>query len=147
MLHTFPNTGYHVPPCHTDRYTSTLIDLHTEFNWPFSDFAKTEQELELVSSLFSFDCKKAPQDVQLELIDIQWDQALNQKFTPSTLDNFCGSLKEPQFRNMRRQAQRMLILFGSTYVCEQNMLFIIHSVKYFTVIIHWLVTVTQVTEI
>eukprot|EP00064_Thunnus_orientalis_P021430 superscaffoldBa00006493_g21593 len=67
-----------VPPCHTDRYTTTLTDLHIEFNRRFSDFAKIEQELELVSSPLSFDSEKVSPDVQLDLIDIQCDPALKQ---------------------------------------------------------------------
>ncbi|XP_034547514.1 general transcription factor II-I repeat domain-containing protein 2-like [Notolabrus celidotus] len=109
-----------VPLCQSNSYSITLTDLHSEFNRRFSDFAKIEHELDLVSSPFSFDREKAPVDVQLELIDIQCDPALKEKFTTSTLDHFYCSLKETQFPNMRRHAQRMLVLFGSTYVCEQT---------------------------
>ncbi len=58
-----------IPSCHTSRYTTTLTDLHMEFNWCLSDFAKTERELELVSDPISFDRgKKGPFDAQLGLI-------------------------------------------------------------------------------
>ena len=109
-----------VPPGHTDRYSTTLTHLHTEFNRRFADFEKIEPELELVSTPFSFHSEKAPPDVQLELIDIQCDPSLKEKFSTSTLDSFYGSLNETQFPNLRRHARRMLVLFGSTYVCEQT---------------------------
>ena len=57
--------------------------------------------------------------MQLELIDIQCDLTLKDKFSTSTLDSFYGSLNEMQFPNLHRHARRMPVLFGSTYVCEQ----------------------------
>lgn len=73
-----------------------------------------------MSTPFSFDSEKVPPDVQLELIDIQCDLTLKEKFSTSTLDSFYGSLNETQFPNLRRHARRMLVLFGSTYVWEQT---------------------------
>lgn len=92
-------------PCHTDKYATTLTDLHTEFNRRFSNFAKIENELKLVSLPLLFDSEKAPPDVQLELINIQCDPALKEKFTSCTLENFYGSLKETQFPNLRRHTE------------------------------------------
>lgn len=109
-----------VPSRLTVKYTTTLEDLHTEFNRRFSDFGKIEKEMELVSAPFSFDSDQAPPDAQLELIDMQCDPTLKEKFTSSSLDRFYGALNEGKFPNMRRHAQRMLVLFGSTYVCEQT---------------------------
>ncbi|KAL2092913.1 hypothetical protein ACEWY4_012711 [Coilia grayii] len=104
----------------TVKYTTALDDLHTEFNRRFSDFGKIEKEMELVASPFNFDSAQAPPEAQLELIDMQCDPALKEKFTSSSLHKFYGALNENQFPNMRKHAQRMLVLFGSTYVCEQT---------------------------
>ncbi|KAG1927222.1 EPM2A-interacting protein [Pimephales promelas] len=109
-----------VPSRLTVKYTTTLEDLHTEFNRRFSDFGKIEKEMELESGPFSFDSDQVPPDAQLELIDMQCDPSLKEKFTSSSLDRFYGALSEGKFPNMRRHAQRMLVLFGSTYVCEQT---------------------------
>ena len=38
----------------------------------------------------------------------------------SGLNDFYASLNETAFPNLRRTAQKMLVLFGSTYVCEQT---------------------------
>ena len=60
-----------------------------------------------------------PRDVQHQLIDLQPDAALAEHFySASTLD-FYSSLKEENFSRMRRHAQKMLVLFGSTYTCQQ----------------------------
>lgn len=40
----------------------------------------------------------------------------------ASLLEFYSSLKEENFPNMRRHAQKMLVLFGSTYICEQTFL-------------------------
>ena len=119
FTHFPPLAALNVPPCHTDRCSTTLT-LHTEFNLHFSDFEKIEPEL--VSTPFSFDSEKASPDVQLDLSDIQCDLTLKEKFNTSKLDSFYGygSLNETQFPNLRRHARRMLVVFGSTYVWEQT---------------------------
>ncbi|KAK7886617.1 hypothetical protein WMY93_026238 [Mugilogobius chulae] len=62
----------------------------------------------------------APSDVQMELIDLQSDTLLAEKFRSVPLNEFYSSLKEENFPHMRRHAQKILVLFGSTYVCEQT---------------------------
>ncbi|XP_071059504.1 general transcription factor II-I repeat domain-containing protein 2B-like [Pseudochaenichthys georgianus] len=62
----------------------------------------------------------APTDVQLELIDLQSDSLLKEHFKSASLLEFYSALKEENFPNMRRHAQKMLVLFGSTYTCEQT---------------------------
>ncbi|XP_024144372.1 general transcription factor II-I repeat domain-containing protein 2A-like [Oryzias melastigma] len=57
----------------------------------------------------------AASDVQLELIDLQSDAVLAEQFKSVSLLEFYSSLKEENFPNMRRHAQKMLVLFGSTY--------------------------------
>lgn len=62
----------------------------------------------------------APIDVQLELIDLQSDTVLAEHFKSASLLEFYSSLKEENFPNMRKRAQKMLVLLGSTYTCEQT---------------------------
>nr|XP_033932408.1 general transcription factor II-I repeat domain-containing protein 2B-like [Pseudochaenichthys georgianus] len=59
----------------------------------------------------------APSDVQLELIDLQSDAVLAEHFKSASLLDFYSSLEEENFPNSRRHAQKMLVLFGSTYIC------------------------------
>ncbi len=103
-----------------ERYSSTLINLHAEFCRRFTDFAKIESELELVSCPLSFDSEKAPPNTQLELIDMQCDSTLKEKFQTAPVNQFYASLSEKCFPNIKKHAQRMFVLFGSTYVCEQT---------------------------
>ena len=62
----------------------------------------------------------ASSDVQLELIDLQSDAVLAEHFKSQPLLNFYSSLKQEKFRNIKRYAQKMFVLFGSTYICEQT---------------------------
>ncbi|XP_058846468.1 general transcription factor II-I repeat domain-containing protein 2A-like [Acipenser ruthenus] len=103
-----------------DRYSNILSDLHGEFSRRFSDFEKIEKTLELVSCPLSFDYEKAPEELQLELIELQCDSTVKEKYHSQTLDKFYASLNETKFPNIRNVAQKILVLFASTYVCEQT---------------------------
>ena len=72
--------------------------------------------MQLVSSPFTCSVDSAPTDVQLELIDLQSDSLLKEHFKSASLLEFYSALKEENFPNMRRHAQKMLVLFGSTYI-------------------------------
>lgn len=73
-----------------------------------------------MSCPFSQDLETVPQELQLELIDLQCDMVLKDKFNSLKLDEFYASLSAAKFPNIWKMAQRMLVLFGSTYVCEQT---------------------------
>ena len=89
-----------------------LGDLHSEFSRRFKDFKNIENEIHLISSPFVCNVNNAPIDVQLELIDLQSDPVLAEHFKSASLLEFYSSLKE-NFLNMRKRAQKMLVLFGS----------------------------------
>ena len=102
------------------KYSKSLEDLHGEFCRRFSDFEKIGKSLQLVSCPLSQDPETAQYELQLELIDIQSDSVFKEKFNSLKLNDFYASLNEATFPNLRRTAQKMLVLFGSTYVCEQT---------------------------
>ncbi|KAM4043630.1 general transcription factor II-I repeat domain-containing protein 2B-like [Anomaloglossus baeobatrachus] len=104
---------------HLDKYSSMFAALHDEFSRRFDDFKAVEREMHMISSPFTCCVDNAPSDVQLELIDLQSDNLLAEGFKSGSLLEFY-SLREENFPNIRRHAQRMLVLFGSTYVCEQT---------------------------
>lgn len=94
--------------------------LRDEFSRRFQDFKKVEDEMQLVSSPFTCSVDSAPTNVQLELTDLQSDSLLKEHFKSASLPEFYSALKEENFPNMRRRAQKMLVLCGSTYICEQT---------------------------
>lgn len=76
--------------------------------------------MHMVSSPFNCSVDDAPSEVQMELIDLQSDILLAEHFRSVSLLDFYSSLKEENFPHLRRHAQRILVLFGSTYNCEQT---------------------------
>ena len=102
------------------RYSSMLEALHVEYSRRFQDFRKMESEMYFISSPLTFNVDDAPSDVQLELIDLQSDAVLAEHFKSQPLLNFYSSLKQEKFPNIKRHAQKMFVLFGSTYICEQT---------------------------
>ena len=73
-----------------------------------------------MSCPLSQDPKPAQPELQLELIDLQSDSVFKENFNSLKLNDFYASLNDATFPNLRRTAQKMLVLFGSTYVCEQT---------------------------
>lgn len=102
------------------KYSESLDALHGEFCRRFLDFDKIDKSLQLVAFPLSQDPETAPEELQLELIDLQSDPALKEKFSSLKLNDFYASLNDAAFPNLRRKAQMMLALFGSTFVCEQT---------------------------
>lgn len=108
------------PDDHLQKYSTMLEALHAEFSGPFQDFKTLEGEMHMVSSPFNCSVDDAPSEVQMEPIDRQSDTLLAELFRSVSLLDFYSSLKEENFPHLRRHAQRILVLFGSTYHCEQT---------------------------
>jgi 17beta-estradiol 17-dehydrogenase/3beta-hydroxysteroid 3-dehydrogenase/mitotic-spindle organizing protein 1 len=79
--------------------------------------------MEPESMLFAFplkvDIEKAPENLQMELINLQCDTNLNQKFSETKLQYFYSYLPKEKIPILRSFGLRMTAMFGSTYVCEQ----------------------------
>ncbi len=105
---------------HLRRYSFMLEALLGEFSRRFQDFKTVESEIHMVSSPFTCCVDNASSDVQMELIDLQSDTLLVEHFRSVLLLEFYSFLKEENFPHMRRHAQKILVLFGSTYVWEQT---------------------------
>ncbi|XP_042206651.1 general transcription factor II-I repeat domain-containing protein 2-like, partial [Homarus americanus] len=70
------------------------------------------------------DFKLIENDLQLELIDMQCDPLLSEQMKTVTLPKFYASLNDCAFPKLKAHAQRMLVLFRSTYIylCKQRRL-------------------------
>ena len=100
-------------------YRKSQDDLNGEFCRGFSDLGKINKSLQLMSCPFTQD-PETPQELQLELTDLQCDTILKEKCNSFKLDGFYVSLSAAKFPNIQKMAQIMLVLFGSTYLYEQT---------------------------
>ena len=94
-----------------------------EFNNCFEDFHKmNEMEFPIFNNPFNFETSQAPVHLQMELIDLQSDSILKEKFKEvdvltfytqyfKSLDNYL------EFK--KKHAARILCMFGSIFLCEQ----------------------------
>ncbi|XP_076736205.1 general transcription factor II-I repeat domain-containing protein 2A-like [Maylandia zebra] len=89
-------------------------------NTSFTHFPTLGTLKEAGAKVKKYNPETAPEELQLELIDLQSNPALKEKFSSLKLNDFYASLNDAAFPNLRRKAQMMLALFGSTFVCEQT---------------------------
>nr|DBA20368.1 TPA: hypothetical protein GDO54_017157 [Pyxicephalus adspersus] len=102
------------------RYAADIASLAGEFKRRFQDFASIEKEISLFSSPFSVDPDDAPDQLQLELIELHCDSELRSRYQQLSLVNFYRQLDKGRFQEIRTLAKKMLSLFGSTYLCEKT---------------------------
>lgn len=100
-------------------YVSQLNRLENEFNKRFEDFKKIEIDLQIFSSPFAVNCEEIAANYQLEIIELQSDDTLKQLFNNSSRLDFYKNLPKHNFPNLIKHAQKMMSMFGSSYLCEQ----------------------------
>jgi len=109
-----------VDPRLNKKYSRQFDALKNEFERRFSDFKTLEKEFKLVTAPFSFHCAKAPNDCQIELIDMQCDLILKETFLNVGPKDFFGGLSEDNIPHLKDFVKKMMVLFGSTDICEQT---------------------------
>ena len=60
------------------KYSTQLCELKNEFEKRFADFKALDNDFALMAAAFSFDCSKASDECQMELINLQSDLALTE---------------------------------------------------------------------
>nr|XP_009861644.1 general transcription factor II-I repeat domain-containing protein 2-like [Ciona intestinalis] len=96
----------------TEKYTNMISALDNEFSRRFADFQKLSAEFDILSSPFTTDFEKVPDALQLELIDLQCDATLKEKFQSKSIDQFYASLRKSKFANLRKMAMKYLFCSG-----------------------------------
>ncbi|CAK8673763.1 unnamed protein product [Clavelina lepadiformis] len=101
------------------KYKVQLDTLAIEFGRRFQDLKNLEPQFNMLSSPFTTEVYSASEDLQLELLDLQANNDLKEKFKSDLLPDFYKSLSDDLFPNLKNFAAKFLTLFGSTYICEQ----------------------------
>ena len=108
-----------VEPERLKNYVDILSRLLEDFEHHFQQFTALEPQFLLFATPFTVDAKNVPEEVQMELLDLQCDTVLKQKYADVGVPDFYQFLPREKFPNLFCAATRILAMFGSTYVCEQ----------------------------
>ena len=108
-----------VKPERLQDYADIVSKLLESFNRRFQQFTALEPQFILFATPFAVDAKQIPEEVQMELLDLQCDTVLKDKYTDVGIPDFYQYLPKDRFPNLLCAAYRILAMFGSTYVCEQ----------------------------
>ncbi len=84
------------------------------------DFKKSAGDMELFSQPFNVSPDSVPDHIRMELIEFQCDTELKNKFMSQNLKDFYTQAPLQRYPHIKKHAQVMLSLFGSTYICEQT---------------------------
>ena len=119
----FPTLGTR-PDASVDhlKYGEMITRLGAEFDRRFQDFRGHVAEMRIFADPFTCDVNAAPDDYQLEIIEVQNDEDLKREFTDlhGDIATFYGRyVSSATHPNLHTCALRFLSLFGSTYCCEQ----------------------------
>jgi hypothetical protein len=105
-----------------DIYVGILESLKQQFQERFNDFRSHKFEFDLFNKPFDIEVYDSPEDIQMELIELQANDELKSKFKSLKLIEFYEFLSKSHsnaFSKIKTNALRIASMFGSTYLCEQ----------------------------
>ena len=94
--------------------------LKENFAKRFLDLENIKSEIMLFENPFGCESSDAPNELQLELIELQENTAYRRKFSDAGLLEFYSCLPNGEFPLLLSFAAGMASMFGSTYLCEQT---------------------------
>uniref|UniRef100_A0AAY4BWE5 HAT C-terminal dimerisation domain-containing protein n=1 Tax=Denticeps clupeoides TaxID=299321 RepID=A0AAY4BWE5_9TELE len=102
------------------EYVTLLRHLDQDFALRFEDFRESGGDMELFSQNVTISVDSVPDHIQMQLIEFQCDSELKNKFMSLHLKDFYTRVSSESYPGIRKHAQVMLALFGSSYICEQT---------------------------
>lgn len=101
-----------------ENYKANIADLLQEFERRFQVFHELKNTFAVFRSPFTVKPSEMAAEIQLELIDLQCDTKMKDKFASVDLNKFYQYLT-PQYPRLTAMAAKVLSMFGTTYLCEQ----------------------------
>ncbi len=100
-----------------DKYNNHLSLLSDAFRKRFMDFKTHEKDFQIFRDPFSVNVDDVPEELQMEIIELQSNQTLKNKFDNVGIDfyKYFGS----DYPKIKCLASKIMSMFGTTYVCEQ----------------------------
>ena len=99
-------------------YLEKIDNLISAFKDRFIDFQKMKMQLDLFSNTFAILPEKTPESAQVEIIDMQNDENLRNKFNENNLLNFYRFIDQNKYKWLLDNALKMASHFGSTFHLE-----------------------------
>ena len=106
-----------------------MIELRQQFSTRFSDIREYKNQFKVFGTPFATEIDEAPVEFQMELIDLQSDGYMREKYmdimkseNPKDVNlmDFYKSLQSAgEYPNLVNHAKQMASVFGSTYRCEK----------------------------
>jgi len=96
-----------------------VSELLAEFDRRFQEFKDLEPQFALFATPFAVDAESISEEVQMELLNLQCDTVLKQKYTDVGVPEFHTFLSREKYPKLVSAAAEIMAMFGSTYVCEQ----------------------------
>lgn len=115
---TLNSLGKVEPKC-LKEYTDLLSILLQQFDVRFEDFKVLEPQFQFFSTPFAVEIDNVAEELQMELVELQCDSILKQKYAEVGIPEFYTFLSRERFPRLLAAAARIIAMFGSTYVCEQ----------------------------
>ena len=104
----------------SDHNQNLLKKLREEFEHRFSDFRNHEKSINLFQNPFSCVPAEEPAEMQFELIDLQESSEARAAYRDRNLIEFYKGLSPATYPALLQHANRMVSVFGSTYICEKT---------------------------
>ncbi|KAJ4931375.1 hypothetical protein JOQ06_025672 [Pogonophryne albipinna] len=106
-------------PAVTSEYAGECGKLHQAFRERFQDVNRYQKELNIFTTLFNVEPADVPENLQLEIIELQSNDELKARYNNLPLLEFyklCVGAED--FPILRKHALKFTSLFGTTYRCE-----------------------------
>ena len=108
-------------PADVSMYATFIGDLQVQFNDRFQDMRCQRENFKLFASPFDVEVEAAPEELQMELIELQSSGAL--KLKCKEMDSIIQFYKQyimddGSYPGLVQHAKKMCCMFGSTYLCE-----------------------------
>ena len=100
-------------------YSEILNELKSEFSERFQDIKSLNNDFQLFLNPYSINLELVKPELQIEVAELQFNNALNKIYEEKSLVDFYASLDSTDFPKLRKFALGIVSIFGSTYLCEQ----------------------------
>ena len=98
----------------------TISTLKLQFRQRFSDLDAHATDVRILQNPFDSDVELLKPELQMEVIDLQSNDMLKDKYKEVELIEFYKCLPRAQYMHLKNFALGLISVFGTTYLCEKT---------------------------